>query len=94
MASNGGSGEADCCKSVEPSKTEKVAESGGEAGKEDEDDKVRMKKELGLLDGTAIILGIIIGSGKKLHKRPSKSAADDFNTFLTLFQVSSFHLRV
>ena len=72
MASNGGSGEADCCKSVEPSKTEKVAESGGDAGKEDDDDKVRMKKELGLLDGTAIILGIIIGSGKKLHKRPSK----------------------
>lgn len=63
MASNGGSGEVDCCKSVEPSKTEKVAESGGDAGKEDDDDKVRMKKELGLLDGTAIILGIIIGSG-------------------------------
>lgn len=27
------------------------------------DDKVRMKKELGLLEGIAIILGIIFGSG-------------------------------
>lgn len=26
-------------------------------------DKVRMKKELGLLEGVAIILGIIFGSG-------------------------------
>ena len=31
-----------------------------------ESDKVRMKKELGLIDGVAIILGIIIGSGKDI----------------------------
>lgn len=28
------------------------------------DDKVQMKKQLGLLEGVAIILGIIFGSGK------------------------------
>lgn len=31
---------------------------------EDKPDKVRLKKELGLLEGVAIILGIIFGSGK------------------------------
>ena len=43
-----------------------VAENGVAKEKESspESDKVRMKKELGLLDGVAIILGIIIGSGK------------------------------
>lgn len=31
-------------------------------------DKVKMKKELGLLEGVAIILGIILGSGiKEIH---------------------------
>lgn len=30
------------------------------------DDKVKMKKELGLLEGVAIILGVILGSGKNL----------------------------
>ena len=42
-----------------------VAEDGVAKEKESspESDKVRMKKELGLLDGVAIILGIIIGSG-------------------------------
>lgn len=29
--------------------------------------KVQMKKQLGLIEGTAIILGIIFGSGKHLH---------------------------
>lgn len=29
------------------------------------DDKVRMKKEIGLLEGIAIIIGIICGSGNK-----------------------------
>lgn len=29
----------------------------------DKQDKVQMKKQLGLLEGVAIILGIIIGSG-------------------------------
>lgn len=32
-----------------------------------EEDKVRMKKELGLLEGVAIILGIILGSGRKMY---------------------------
>lgn len=32
-----------------------------------ENEKVRMKKELGLLEGVAIILGIICGSGITLH---------------------------
>ena len=43
-----------------------VAEDGVAKTKEStpESDKIRMKKELGLLDGVAIILGIIIGSGK------------------------------
>lgn len=42
-----------------------AAENGVAKEKESspESDKVRMKKELGLLDGVAIILGIIIGSG-------------------------------
>ena len=42
-----------------------LAEDGEANNKEStpESDKVRMKKELGLLDGVAIILGIIIGSG-------------------------------
>ena len=42
-----------------------MAENGASGNKEStpESDKVRMKKELGLLDGVAIILGIIIGSG-------------------------------
>lgn len=30
------------------------------------DDKVKMKKQLGLLEGVAIILGIIFGSGMQL----------------------------
>ena len=29
-----------------------------------DEEKVRMKKQLGLLEGVAIILGIIFGSGK------------------------------
>ena len=47
-----------------------AAENGAAKEKESspESDKVRMKKELGLLDGVAIILGIIIGSGKILNK--------------------------
>ena len=42
-----------------------MAEDGASNNKEStpESDKIRMKKELGLLDGVAIILGIIIGSG-------------------------------
>ena len=32
----------------------------------DPETKVQMKKRLGLLEGVAIILGIIIGSGKNL----------------------------
>ena len=39
----------------------KVVEGGG--GKE----KVKMKKQLGLVEGVAIILGIIIGSGISLR---------------------------
>ena len=39
----------------------KVVEGGG--GKE----KVKMKKQLGLVEGVAIILGIIIGSGISLE---------------------------
>lgn len=31
---------------------------------EDNEDKVKMKKQLGLLEGCAIIVGIICGSGK------------------------------
>lgn len=30
----------------------------------DDNEKVKMKKQLGLLEGVAIILGIIFGSGK------------------------------
>lgn len=33
------------------------------AAPEAEDERVKMKKELGLLEGVAIILGIICGSG-------------------------------
>ena len=49
-----------------------LAEDGVSRNKEStpEDDKVRMKKELGLLDGVAIILGIIIGSGNQIEMSP------------------------
>ena len=49
-----------------------LAEDGESRNKEStpEDDKVRMKKELGLLDGVAIILGIIIGSGNQIEMSP------------------------
>jgi len=41
--------------------------------------KVRMKKELGLLEGVAIILGIIFGSGKPPTKlSPPKFFPDIF----------------
>lgn len=33
-------------------------------GSDDKNDKVKMKKQLGLLEGVAIILGIIFGSGR------------------------------
>lgn len=35
---------------------------------EEKGDRVRLKKQLGLLEGVAIILGIIFGSGKYLDK--------------------------
>ena len=35
----------------------------GRQGENNEGEKVKMKKQLGLLEGVAIILGIIIGSG-------------------------------
>ena len=41
-----------------------VGEKVGEKGEE----KVKMKKQLGLLEGVAIILGIIIGSGEVVDK--------------------------
>lgn len=34
---------------------------------DNKNDKVRLKKQLGLLEGVAIILGIIIGSGKSVN---------------------------
>lgn len=37
--------------------------------KDDAINKVQMKKQLGLLEGVAIILGIILGSGKNLFKK-------------------------
>ena len=63
-SSNGGavpSSGDETAKDYEPVKTNPEAAAAAE---EDSDEgKVRMKKELGLLDGVAIILGIIIGSG-------------------------------
>lgn len=41
-----------------------------ETKKKSSNESIHMKKELGLLEGVAIIVGIIIGSG--LHKRPPK----------------------
>lgn len=43
-----------------PKAIESNGGSGGEGG-----DKVQMKKQLGLIEGTAIILGIIFGSGRR-----------------------------
>ncbi len=43
----------------------KMLEEKGEAEKGKEGNGVKLKKELGLLEGVAIILGIIIGSGNK-----------------------------
>lgn len=35
-------------------------------GDEPEDSKVKLKKDIGLLEGVAIVLGIMLGSGKSL----------------------------
>ena len=53
-----------------------LAENGASNNKEltPENDKVRMKKELGLFDGVAIILGIIIGSGMYQGGRQIRAA--------------------
>ena len=61
----------------------KVVEGGG--GKE----KVKMKKQLGLVEGVAIILGIIIGSGIFLRtlNADGTSSSDD------LMQVSLYRRR-
>ena len=61
----------------------KVVEGGG--GKE----KVKMKKQLGLVEGVAIILGIIIGSGifqRIVHAHDISSSPD-------LMQVSLYRRR-
>ena len=42
--------------------------SGAGGGEIDKNEKVKMKKQLGLLEGVAIILGIIFGSGKILNE--------------------------
>ena len=42
---------------------EKQPPKAEEGQEEDQDDGVHLKKELGLLEGVAIIIGIIIGSG-------------------------------
>ena len=42
---------------------EKQPSKAEEGQEEDQDDGVHLKKELGLLEGVAIIIGIIIGSG-------------------------------
>lgn len=36
------------------------------------DEKIKMKKHMGLMEGVAIILGIIFGSGKYLDKSTYK----------------------
>lgn len=43
--------------------TKTIESNGGSGG--DGGGKVQMKKQLGLVEGTAIILGIIFGSGKE-----------------------------
>ena len=61
----------------------KVVEGGG--GKE----KVKMKKQLGLVEGVAIILGIIIGSGIFLRTLN----ADGISSSHDLMQVSLYRRR-
>ena len=61
----------------------KVVEGGG--GKE----KVKMKKQLGLVEGVAIILGIIIGSGIFLRTYH----AHDISSSHDLMQVSLYRRR-
>lgn len=51
------------CQPLLPSSA--VSPSDGEAPPKDEG--VKMRKELGLLEGTSIILGIIMGSGKLIR---------------------------
>jgi len=64
MASSANGGRSEAGKpEYEAVKTNPEAANATEKEDQEEDGKVRMKKELGLLDGVAIILGIIIGSG-------------------------------
>jgi len=48
---------------MEMQETEPLNMESGEV-KKSSNDSIHMKKELGLLEGVAIIVGIIIGSGK------------------------------
>lgn len=57
MVGSGGEQDGSVCSNLVTPKEETKANWEG-------DDKVRMKKQLGLLEGVAIILGIIFGSGK------------------------------
>ncbi|XP_018323198.1 Y+L amino acid transporter 2 [Agrilus planipennis] len=54
---------------------------------EEDDGKVRMKKELGLLEGVAIILGIILGSGIFISPKGITEEVDALGTSLAVWVV-------
>lgn len=63
VASNGGSVQSPCTTDAgSPTADSVVALQPGN------NDKVQMKKQLGLIEGVAIILGVIFGSGKLLSR--------------------------
>ncbi len=66
------------------------AESG--PSKKSSNDSIHMKKELGLLEGVAIIVGIIIGSGLQL-KRSFDFKSIKAKLFKFDFQVSLYRQK-
>lgn len=60
--SNGNTAQSPCSTDVGSPTADSVAPLQSE-----NNDRVQMKKQLGLTEGIAIILGVIFGSGKRFH---------------------------
>lgn len=66
---------------VFPPSCQPLLESPVQSDKTDKDDAVKMEKSLGLLEGTAIILGIIMGSGTNIIIKSTHKAYCIFNEY-------------